>query len=101
MTQFSYTITSTTGVAHNGPICQTCRARYVGTHECSVESLLEIAEFYQDLARRRFDELMAAGTPVELDVRLRGRRTAGCPCRTENGGSGVCGCTLGGPQVTC
>ena len=28
-------------------------------------------------------------------------RTAGCPCRPENGGSGVCGCTLSGPQITC
>ena len=27
--------------------------------------------------------------------------TRNCPCRPENGGSGVCGCTLGGPQVTC
>lgn len=24
-----------------------------------------------------------------------------CPCRPENGGSGVCGCILGGLQVTC
>lgn len=24
----------------------------------------------------------------------------GCPCRVENGGSGVCNCTLGGPTIT-
>lgn len=28
-------------------------------------------------------------------------RNVSCPCRKENGGSGVCGCILGGPQVTC
>lgn len=24
-----------------------------------------------------------------------------CPCRHENGGSGICGCVLGGFQITC
>lgn len=24
-----------------------------------------------------------------------------CPCRTENGGSGICGCTLSNPVITC
>lgn len=28
-------------------------------------------------------------------------RMHGCPCKPENGGSGVCGCILGGPSVTC
>lgn len=28
-------------------------------------------------------------------------RMAHCPCRVENGGSGICGCVLGGLQVTC
>lgn len=23
-----------------------------------------------------------------------------CPCRVENGGSGICGCTLSGPRIT-
>lgn len=27
--------------------------------------------------------------------------TATCPCRVENGGSGVCGCVMGAPKVTC
>lgn len=26
--------------------------------------------------------------------------TAGCSCRSENGGSGICGCVLGGPRIT-
>lgn len=26
--------------------------------------------------------------------------TRNCPCRPENGGSGICGCILGGPVVT-
>ena len=28
-------------------------------------------------------------------------RTRNCPCRPENGGSGVCGCILSGPKITC
>ena len=28
-------------------------------------------------------------------------RAASCPCRPESGGSGVCGCILGGLKVTC
>jgi len=24
-----------------------------------------------------------------------------CPCMPENGGSGICGCVLGGVQITC
>lgn len=27
--------------------------------------------------------------------------TRHCPCRPENGGSGVCGCIMSGPKVTC
>ena len=27
--------------------------------------------------------------------------TSQCPCRPENGGSGICGCIFGGPQITC
>lgn len=26
---------------------------------------------------------------------------AHCPCRPENGGSGICNCILGGPRITC
>jgi hypothetical protein len=26
---------------------------------------------------------------------------AHCPCRVENGGSGVCMCVQGGPKITC
>lgn len=28
-------------------------------------------------------------------------QTAGCPCRVENGGSGICGCVLSGWKITC
>lgn len=27
--------------------------------------------------------------------------THSCSCRPENGGSGICNCTLGGPTITC
>ena len=60
----------------------------------SVEDLMRRSEELRDMALRRFESLnpqLARGP----------RDTSACPCRRENGGSGVCGCTLGGPQVTC
>lgn len=81
--------TSSPSIAWNGPVCNQCRALYVGHHQCSSEDIM-----------RRVRELLALipGTQAPCmpqDV------TSGCPCRPENGGSGVCGCTLGGPKVTC
>lgn len=75
-------------VAWNGGVCQVCTARYLGSHQCSADDLIRRA---QELLR------MAQGcSPGDsADV------TTGCPCRPENGGSGVCGCVLGGPKVTC
>ncbi len=80
------TATTITGFAWNGPICQRCDARWLGRHTCSIEDI-----------QRRIHSLQA-----EID-RLRQPQdgTALCPCRPENGGSGVCGCILGGPQITC
>ena len=75
---------ASTGIAWSGPICETCRARYLGSHSCSPADLT-----------RRINELLGLLGHQATD------RTAGCPCRPENGGSGVCGCTLGGPRVTC
>lgn len=74
---------------HNGPVCPTCGARYLNTHQCSPTDLLRRAQELIDLAQR---------LPVQPDPM---DRTAGCPCRPENGGSGVCGCIMGGPQITC
>lgn len=81
------TSTGTVGVSWNGPTCQQCGARFLGAHACSREDII-----------RRIGELSLllgnlGGTVVD--------RTRNCPCRPENGGSGVCGCTLGGPSVTC
>lgn len=69
----------------NGPICTTCGARYISAHTCS----------NADLARRiaELAKLMDSTRPTTTD------RTAGCPCRPENGGSGICGCILGGLVV--
>lgn len=49
---------------------------------------------------RRINELMAL-LPGTEGARVPGTPGAGCPCKPENGGSGVCGCTLGGVKVTC
>lgn len=75
-----------TAVAWNGPVCQTCGARWLNSHRCSDADL---ARRIAELARM----MGSQSAPVD--------RTAGCPCRPENGGSGICGCILGGPQITC
>lgn len=86
------TFTATTGgCLWNGPVCPTCGARYLGSHTCATE----------DILRRVGELLRLLGPPQQYDLRSPYDRTAGCPCRPENGGSGMCGCTLGGPQITC
>lgn len=79
-------------VTWNGPICGICGARYLGSHTCSREDLMEAIGRLQDL----LDEppVYKKGWSKDFDM-------SGCPCRTENGGSGVCGCILGGPSITC
>lgn len=83
------------GTLWNGGACGTCGALYVGSHTCSIEDLLRRADQLRDMALEKFRGLGPEPTRGPID------RTAGCPCRPENGGSGVCGCILGGPQVTC
>lgn len=85
----SMSITSdSTGIVWNGPTCGTCGSRYLGTHQCSAADIL-----------RRVNELL--GLIKLMPPQQPTDRTAGCPCRPENGGSGVCGCILGGPRITC
>lgn len=85
-----FTNTATTAMSHNGPICATCDRPYIGTHHCAPADLYAKAARLIDMARGMS---MTQSHPVD--------RTAGCPCRPENGGSGVCGCIMGGPQITC
>jgi hypothetical protein len=82
-------MSTTTTTTWNGPICATCGKGYLGTHACAPADLLRRAQDLIDMAAR----LQSRLEPVD--------RTAGCPCRPENGGSGVCGCILGGAQVRC
>lgn len=91
------TTATLSGTTWNGGSCQICGALYLGIHSCSVEDLIRRSDELRELAARKFDQEAERGTPVEVKF----DRTAGCPCRTENGGSGVCGCILGGPRVTC
>ena len=76
------------GALWNGPVCSTCGARYLDLHRCSRE---DIARRIAELARLM--DVIDAPRPVD--------RMAGCPCRKENGGSGICGCVLGGMTITC
>jgi hypothetical protein len=89
------TVSTSSGIAWNGPVCQTCCKPYLGTHQCSPMDLMDRADELMRLARLAFERMNPQPTVGPED------RTSGCPCRPENGGSGVCGCTLGGPQITC
>lgn len=82
---------SATPTLWNGPTCLTCGALYLVAHTCSHEDIV-----------RRINELLARLrdlAPVRAD--LHADRMKECPCRPENGGSGVCGCVLSGLRVTC
>jgi hypothetical protein len=87
--QTSQTFASTaTASTWNGGFCQTCGARYLGSHACTNEDIL-----------RRVTELLGM---LNRPTVARGcDPTSACPCRPENGGGGVCGCVLSGPRVTC
>jgi hypothetical protein len=80
---------STTNPTWNGAICQTCSKGHLGMHTCSPADLL-----------RKAADLIERARQIEHRT-MHVNRTASCPCRPENGGSGVCGCVLGGPQITC
>lgn len=84
-------VTTSAGIMWNGGVCGTCGARYLDSHYCtSADILRRMSELMELLAQLQSAQPIA---PVD--------RMAGCPCRPENGGSGVCGCILGGPQITC
>ena len=79
------------GSLWNGAVCSTCGARYVGSHECSRGDLLRrIADLYDRLDRAEKPAAPAPWDPM-----------AHCRCRVENGGSGICGCVLSAPRITC
>jgi hypothetical protein len=83
------TANTTANIAWNGPVCGTCGLRYLGSHRCSHEDIT-----------RRINELLAL---LKQQPQTRDNLTfdrTGCPCRPENGGSGVCGCILSGPRVS-
>jgi hypothetical protein len=85
---------TTNALAWNGPTCGICGVRWLGSHSCRNADIL-----------RRIGELAALLKPEPMEApRQRGLApdpTGSCSCRPENGGSGVCGCILGGLKVTC
>jgi hypothetical protein len=91
--------TAPAAAAHNGPVCHVCMVPYIGIHRCRPEHIEARIDWLQDYLRARYDEIFREATPVDVHISP-GMRTRSCPCRRENGGSGVCGCVLGGPEVT-
>jgi hypothetical protein len=78
-----------------GPVCSICHRGYIGRHECRVSDLQEKIDFLQ----KQIDEIKANQTrerkpDYDLTRWNKPYDTSGCPCRPENGGSGICGCTL-------
>lgn len=84
----------------NGPVCTTCGACYLRSHKCSPEDI-----------KRRIAELLdllgcpGCGQHINGAHFCPGPQDAKdysetCPCNPKNGGSGVCGCILGGPRIT-
>lgn len=88
---------STNSTIWNGGVCTVCGARYLGSHgshDCSPLDLMKRAAELERMAREKFERMSPQPTTGPADP------TRGCPCRPENGGSGVCGCILGGPRIT-
>lgn len=102
MSACTYTVSSSSATAFNGPSCPTCARTYVGVHTCSVEDLVRRASELREQADKLIEQALTRFASLGPQPTLGPtERVAGCPCRIENGGSGVCGCTLGGPKVTC
>jgi hypothetical protein len=83
----------TTSGTWNGALCGTCGKGYLGSHQCAAADLLRKAAELTEMAQRLMSQ------PREVFPRV--DRTASCPCRPENGGSGICGCIMGGMTITC
>lgn len=64
------------GQLWNGGYCKSCGDRETPGHVCTHKWVR---------------------VPIDQTV----DRTASCPCRPENGGSGICGCVLSGARITC
>lgn len=64
--------TATTGMVHNGPVCPTCGARYLGHHTCS----------HADIVRRINELLALLNRPGEARGTV--DTTRNCPCRPES-----------------
>lgn len=86
----SMTGNSITSTTWNGGHCPTCGANWLNSHACTRE----------DIARRigELADLLRTMQPQEHVSPPKWRRANGCDaCRR----SGVCGCILSGPEVTC
>jgi len=78
----------------NGGICTVCNTKWIDYHECDAKDLIDTAKRLLD----RAEEILQKDN-FKRDNWSDARQS--CPCRPENGGSGICGCILGGFRVTC
>lgn len=86
----------TATISWNGPVCPICHKGYLGSHVCDVADLQAQIERLQQLIDSR---------PVVADTNPYTHRQqfdpSTCPCSPARGGSGICGCTLTAPTITC
>lgn len=57
MSEESVHATSSASSTWNGGVCPVCYARFLGSHTCSVEDLLERADQLRDMAMEKFKAL--------------------------------------------
>lgn len=84
---------------YDGLTCA-CGSSWFTVQAVAIGSDGRITAYVAPVACRECGSVVKAGAWVPPNLRPVDR-TASCPCRPENGGSGVCGCVLGGPKVTC
>jgi hypothetical protein len=85
-------LNAATTTTWNGPSCANCGKGYLGVHQCAPADIMARIRHLMDLLADAASARPGRDLPD---------RTASCPCRPENGGSGVCGCILSGTKVTC
>lgn len=87
----------------NGPVCNVCGQGYLNEHKCEVSVLkAKIAALQAAIEELEAEPMKCCPPNTSPGMwTVPARDTSGCPCNPARGGSGVCGCILGGSQITC
>lgn len=87
----------------HGPVCNICGQGYIGNHTCRTsvlrDKIAELQKMIDKIEKKQQDPLKCCPPNTAPGWNWTPYDTSGCPCRPENGGSGICGCIMGGPQI--